>query len=255
MRQVRYTFGLICVGFLISAGALDAQEASLDARQVFVKANELYREGRHDEAIESYENIVDHGLASGPLYYNLGNAYFKTGQIGRTVLNYERARRFLPRDSDLKANARYVRSFIQNSGGSAADSFWERRWKHYARSGTTGELEGCVLILFAAMGIFHILGLYRDWPRRRIAVIIALLGLLLIAGGGLLGTKIQMQKNAAVLLSDTAIRFEPSKEGTVHFELSEGAQVKVLDQEDNWLKVRRRDGKIGWVPEQNIERI
>ena len=76
----------------------------------FFRANTLYTQGQYAEAVEAYEAVLQSGLASGNVYFNLGNAYFKAGQVGRAILSYERARRFLPSDPDLAANLGFARS-------------------------------------------------------------------------------------------------------------------------------------------------
>src|SRR5262249_59285760 len=84
-------------------------------KTVFFRGNSLYSEERYAEAAAQYEQILGEGLASGSLYFNLGNAYFKAGDVGRAMLNYERARRLMPGDPDLVANLAYASSLADVS--------------------------------------------------------------------------------------------------------------------------------------------
>ena len=67
-------------------------------------ADEAYKAADYATAIEHYESVLADGLASADLYYNLGNAYYRTGQMGRAILNYERALRLDPGMSDAREN-------------------------------------------------------------------------------------------------------------------------------------------------------
>ena len=86
------------------AAPVAAQEAFFD------EGNRRYQEGDYTGAVELYERILESGLESGELHYNLGNAWFRLGEIGPAILHYERARRIMPRDDDLEANLELARS-------------------------------------------------------------------------------------------------------------------------------------------------
>jgi tetratricopeptide (TPR) repeat protein len=73
-------------------------------------AHQLYESGQYAKAAEAYQQLVDQGYSDAALFYNLGNAYFKQGDIGRAILNYRRAERLHPRDPDTRANLELARS-------------------------------------------------------------------------------------------------------------------------------------------------
>ena len=85
---------------LVIAGISSADEAA----QTFEQANQLYLQAKYPDAIAQYEKILQSGFESGELYFNLGNAYYKSGSIQKAILNYERARQLLPRDEDVQFN-------------------------------------------------------------------------------------------------------------------------------------------------------
>ncbi|MDY6970789.1 MAG: hypothetical protein SV775_00510, partial [Thermodesulfobacteriota bacterium] len=104
-------FVLFAVLLVLTVGvtAQDQQEEEL-----FFRANQAYKEGRFQEAIEGYLSLIESGHANGNVYYNLGNAYIRSNQLGRAVLNYERARLLKPRDADLDFNLRYARERMRD---------------------------------------------------------------------------------------------------------------------------------------------
>ena len=105
MRLLRYglpmlaTLGALAV---LVAGDASAQESS--ATGLMAKANERYERGGYAEATQQYEALIDRGYSDAALYFNLGNAYLESGDLGRAILNYLRARRLSPRDTDIRDN-------------------------------------------------------------------------------------------------------------------------------------------------------
>ena len=73
----------------------------------FVEANNMYKNGNYQEAIDMYQSILDGGYESAALYYNLGNAYFRTDNLGAAILNYERALQIDPSDKEIQQNLDY----------------------------------------------------------------------------------------------------------------------------------------------------
>ena len=98
--------------FILSCDICPADTLS-QARVEFYQANTYYSMEKYNKAIEAYEEALNSGFESGNLYYNLANSYFKNGRLGEAILNYEKAMRLIPRDSDLKLNYEYAKSFIK----------------------------------------------------------------------------------------------------------------------------------------------
>lgn len=107
---------LIAIVFFSLAGiAIAEDEKPADPNKLFYSANSSYEKREYSKAIEEYNKILDLGIDSGPLYYNMGNSYFKSGKLGMAILYYAKARRLMPYDSDLKANLNYARSLVETS--------------------------------------------------------------------------------------------------------------------------------------------
>ena len=85
--------------------------------ETFFKANQAYREGHFQEAIDGYLHLIRSGKEGGPAYYNLGNAYLKTDQLGRAIWAYERAFLLTPRDPDLRFNLSHARDQTRDAVG------------------------------------------------------------------------------------------------------------------------------------------
>lgn len=245
--------GLIFGAFAVPSGLAEISKG--EALSKFAVANETYRAGDYTKAIEAYESILQSGKESGPLYYNLGNSYLKSGHLGKAVLNYERAKRLIPRDRDLMFNAQYAVSSVKKYHTPKEENVLERAIREHTESYSKDEMIWILTILAFALAGFHLLSLYLHWPG---GVKRALLGgtgiLLIIFVVGFL-VKTHSEKDTAIILEDVSAYFEPSPEATVHFKLPEGAKIKVLQLEKEWAKVERLDEKRGWVPKDTFERI
>ena len=223
----------------------------------FFRANSLYTQGQYAEAVEAYESVLQSGLGSGNLYFNLGNAYFKAGQVGRAILNYERARRFLPSDPDLAANLRFAHSLT--GAEVCRPLLWQRLVFPLAHRVATDQL---VWLASAAYTLFFVvLALYRLWSRRPqwflsvgwgAAACLVVVTLSLVQQ---LRTS-DWQRHAVVLKqADTPVRFEPAPSGTVHFSVTQGTRVQLLDIREDWWQVARCDGRRGWVEKDALEEL
>ena len=93
-----------------SVGLLRTSGPAVTQVEFYQEGNRLYQEGDFEGALASYLRLVEAGFESGEVYYNIGNTYFKLGDVARSILYYERARRLLPGDEDVRANLDLARS-------------------------------------------------------------------------------------------------------------------------------------------------
>lgn len=227
-----------------------------EPRALFIQANAEYQARRYDEAIAVYEGILKSGHESGALYYNLGNAYFKQKELGRAILNYERALDFIPRDPDLRANYHFARSMVRRTDGQDLEKFFFARIAREASLLVSGKeyawLGVWILGIFAGV---HVLSLFLQW-RGRINQILAWIGVVTLTGYCLLVVAhYRFFDRRAILLKDAAALFEPRDGATAHFQAREGNSVKLLKIQDGWIKIVRFDGKEGWTVSDYVERV
>lgn len=222
----------------------------------FAAATAAYKAQNYDKAVEAYEEILRGGRESGALYYNLGNSYFKKGNLGKAVLNYERARRLIPRDGDLDFNLEYARQLVeQRIRNVGPDVALSAQVGQRIRDWTDRELAWALCGLALLLACAHVSSLFGRWPQRsRRGALGSLCVLWLICAGGF-AVKIEAETDLAVAVVSGEAKFEPREDATTHFWVTEGARAKVLRVEDAWAKIRRDDGKAGWVPEKIFERF
>ncbi|OGX08892.1 MAG: hypothetical protein A2Z88_10085 [Omnitrophica WOR_2 bacterium GWA2_47_8] len=220
----------------------------------FKAAGDFYRQGDYKNAIQEYESILSRDSESGAVYYNLANSYFKDGQLGKAILNYERAKRLIPRDGDLGANYKFVLSQVRNYS-SDLEPAWKVWLKQLIQSVTEGEYIIALMILYLLTGLVHLSRFFVAGSRKNIMLLCAGLSCVLLILTAAFVYKINDDNKTAIILKDTDARFEPRENATAHFKLSEGTPVAIQEKEGAWVKISRFDGKLGWVESQAIENI
>ena len=177
--------------FWVLAGGVFAQGPS--PAELMAEANGRYERGEYAEAAQVYEALIDLGYRDAAVYYNLGNAYLESGDLGQAVLNYLRAEELSPRDPDLLANLALARSRtvdqLEAEGDSlvASISDFGRRWA------TTGEFGVAAILLWAAGSLaVGALILWPALPRRAI-----------VRGGG--GRRLFRHAGAIIVSAEHAV--------------------------------------------------
>ena len=234
-----------------------ARQTRDDVLSQFVVAGVSYKDGKYEEAAKILEGLLSNGLHSGNIYYNLGNCYVKAGHLGKAVLSYERAKRLIPRDSDLNANLRYALSLVKNGGYEGERSRYFMATPLDALGGllTKSEMAGFLAILFIMMGAFHLASLYLSFSKNMVRYGMAgVLVMLVFLSAGFI-YKAQLELHSSIVIQDTASYFEPRDDATVHYELYEGMKISIVERASSWLKVKRGDGKMGWVKSSALEEI
>lgn len=258
--------GILCLILLsyLAFGKLtlgSSETNVIDPESIFDQASSAYQKGDFIKAVGLYQQLYDEGYLSGNLFYNLGNAYFKLGAKGRAILNYERAKRLIPGDADLRANLNYALAGVQEG---VSD------WKHDFLKFLTGmaSVEQLVIsgsVWFFGLVILVILGMTRPKPLRNFMTgnpqkwwfgivfgcVIVFTSYLTL---GILTYWDQSREQAVAIKADE-VRFEPSKAATLYYHLAEGTRVLILEEKENWMKVKRVDGKRGWVNKDCLELI
>ena len=195
-------------------------------------------------AVSLYEQILKSGRASPAVYFNLGNAFFKAGQIGRAINAYHQARGMAPRDPDVLANLQFARNQVQ--GATFSPSTWQR-W--------LGVLSLNEWTLLAAAAVWALL-LLLVVPQLRPALSRSLrnwtitLGLAAVCLCGCLAAdfySIRVKSTAVVIARDAVLHQSPLAESPGSLTLHDGAEVVILDRKDNWLQVTPAPHQFGWA--------
>lgn len=245
----RYLFTLTV---LLSFG-LFAQNGAL-----FDKANALYNEGKYAEAVDAYTQILDSGVHSSELYYNLANAHYKLNNIAPSIYFYEKALQLSPNDVDIKDNM----AFAQNMTIDDIDAIPETGIAKLIHTLTNylsfdGWAKATVVFVFAFVILFLMYYFAYSSLKKRLAFMTSIASLALFCITLALAFHSynleQKDKPAIVFASESKIKSEPNSRSEELFRLHEGTKVQILDTINNWKKIKLSDGKTGWVLEDDIK--
>jgi tetratricopeptide (TPR) repeat protein len=234
--------------FLKVVLAFNNQETS-----AFNRANVYYEQANYDEAIKQYSSILESGYESGNLYYNLGNCYFKKGELGRAILNYEKARRLIPLDKDLESNYEYACSLIKSQTLASKKSLPLRVLNNLFEKFTIDVLTILLSVLYTLILVVVLISFFFKPLKNHALIFTVFIGLFFIVGFiGLRGKIALLNKEGIVTVEQADAKFEPMDKATTFFTLYEGMKVEVISSKDNWYKVRRQDNKSGWVENNTL---
>ena len=227
---------------------------------LFNKANRLYQEGLYEEAIETYESVINAGYESATLYYNLGNAFFRSNKLGMARLYYEKTLKQNPADEDALTNIHYLEGLLSDRFEEVPVIFFKKWIKSMVLSFSSNQWAYGSMISFVLCILTIMIYLFF----RRIAIrktgFYSSIILLIISGITMTASYKQHQlvKNPdTAVVTDLSVnaKSSPRETGTGLFVLHEGAKVWLEDNTGGWQEIRLSDGRKGWVPSESIEVI
>jgi tetratricopeptide (TPR) repeat protein len=216
---------------------------AVDAGSGFEAANELYEEGKFSEAATAYENLVQSGMVSSALYFNLGNAFFKSGQLGEAMAAYREAERISPRDPEVRANLRFVRGQVQGPtllpGGA----------QHWLTTLTINEWATLAATVFWLWLALLVLIQFRPAWKQSLRGWLWLGGIATLALCACLGLAYanSSARTAIVIKKDAVLHNGPLDEAPGSITVHDGAELTVIDNKNDWLQVQIDNNRIGWL--------
>ncbi|MEW5700845.1 MAG: hypothetical protein AB1792_01260 [Candidatus Zixiibacteriota bacterium] len=220
--------------------------------RLFSDAVAAYQRGRFDSAAAGFLALVQSGIDDARVWYDLGNAQFKSGSIGSALVAYRRGLRLTPRDADLRANYRYVRLFAADKIEPVGVLFLERWWLAAVGRLSIYEARALAGISFWAAVLLTAWSL---WPKRRpgkaipvgALVVCWCLWLLLTGVAATAYVRDVSRHDGAVIAVKTDIRGGPGNDYALQFVAHDGLEGTVERSESGWYLVRFPNGVKGWV--------
>lgn len=227
---------------------------------LFDQGKELYKNGKYQQAINVWMQVLDKGEHSAALYFNLGNAQYKLNHIGPSVFYYEKALQLSPNDEDIKNNLAFAENARIDSIEPLPKTVFSKWYKSIADVFT---FNGWA-ILAVAFSIFFValfLLYYFSYSERRKRLLFAgsmFAGIFLIAAltmAFLTYDDFTKKQPAIIFASEIEVKTEPSMGSSVAFILHEGTKVQVSAKDGNWYRITLADGKDGWIPATDLKQL
>jgi tetratricopeptide (TPR) repeat protein len=225
---------------------------------LFNRATDAYNNGDFQKAIEYYNEILDNGQHSAALYFNLGNAYYKLNQIAPSIYNYEKALILSPNDPEIKNNLSYARNMTLDAIEVIPETGLARIYNSITGVLTFDQWSYVGIVFMILFVLLYIAFYYFKYAmRKRIAFVASVISLLISAMAVVFAfvqyNDFMSDQPAIVFDSEVQIKTEPNERSEPLFVLHEGTKVKVLDELNDWKKIRIADGKTGWVTSKSIK--
>lgn len=240
----------VLVGNGGEAPALSSPELlplALEPEEAWIEAHRAYEEGRYAAAGHLYQGLIDSGRDGGWVQYNLGNSLLRVGELGRAVAAYRAATARLPREGDVRANLTFARQSAKDALAAPDPPvifetlfFW-----HFSLS----RLELLRWFLISNALLWSLLALRLFYRRTEVLgwIVTAALIVTVATGGSLAVRYLVPMRIAVVTATEIDAHSGTSDDTIVRFKLHAGSEVRLVEQRDNWLRIRLPDGQQAWI--------
>lgn len=225
---------------------------------LFADANTQYAEGNYAEAAVLYQQIIEES-PSAEVYYNLGNAYFKQGELAQSIIAYERALRLKPSLKDAKHNLQYAQTQIVDNIQNT-HAFFLSNWLKTMRNALSQRTWiniSIALFILTLIAIF-IFAFSQNVGLRKAAFYTALITLLIVIvaciNAGSLHQRDTQRTEAIITQGIVNAKSSPDRSGNDLFTIHEGTKVEIKDVIGDWCCIHVGNN-IGWMPLAYLERI
>lgn len=245
---------------LLVAGSKGAEAQPQDIARMFQAANDEYARNSFPAAIAQYQKIIDSGVASEVVFYNLANAYFKKGELGKAILWYEKAQRLAPTDREIAENLNFARTRIADKVERLPEGFFVSQLRRLANWLPLDVETGLVVLLFvaanAAFALFW-LDVVPAMSKSAFYGSIICFGLFLVLGTSNFW-RIYWQETlheAVILVEKADVLSGPGSDNPTLFSIHEGLKVRIENRIPEWAQISLENGWNGWVKTDAIGEI
>ena len=250
----RYTLLLILIATLASPFGIKAQQS---AEQWFEQANSAYNSGSYDSALMLYNRIAETDMESVPLYFNMGNTYYKMREYPMAIYYYEKALKIDPSNEDVRTNLAIANMAIVDKIEPVPQSFMVKGWSALKRALSGQQWTYLSIVAFALLLVSAFVFLRsRRMALRNLGFFVGLLMMVVFALSVVFAAQLKQaaltQDQAIVMTPTVTVKSTPNEASVDLFVLHEGTKVQILDAADGWNKIKIANGSIGWLQAETM---
>lgn len=225
---------------------------------LFNRATDAYNDGDYPKAIEYYTGILENGQHSAELYFNLGNAYYKLNQIAPSIYNYEKALLLSPNDPEIKNNLAYAQNMTLDAIETMPETVLSKIYKNITQVLTFDQWSYAAVVFMILFVFLYIAFYYFTYAtKKRIAFVGSIISLFISVIAVLFAfvqyNDFKAEQPAIIFANEVRIKSEPNERSEQIFVLHEGTKVNILEELNEWKKIKIVDGKTGWVTSESIK--
>lgn len=243
--------------FLLLISSFSVMEA---ATPLLDSASAAYSKGEYTKAAKFYETILAGGQEAAEIYFNLGNAYYKSNNIALAILNYERAVKLDPDNEDYIFNLKLANQRIEDKIDSAPQLFLAE-WKNGIVSLMTekGWSQLCIALIILSLALFVLFISAQQRGLKQLGFFGGFVLIILsISAFFIAKHKYYLTlngKEAIITAPSITVTGSPNEKGTKLFILHEGTKVSVTQEDADWVEIKIANGNTGWVKNSQLEKI
>jgi len=231
-----------------------------DIDSLYHIANSLYQKGQYEPALEQYNAIILSGKESADLYYNMGNAAYRSNSIGHAILYYEKALILEPAHEDAIHNLGFVSRYRLDTFEKVPVLFLGAWINGFVQLFPEQSWSMLALVFF----IIILIGLLVFLFSRRMALkksgfisgLVALVLFVITLSSAISRHRDIVNPDTGIILAPSVVvRSSPSASGTELFILHEGTKIKINEEVSGWQNVMLIDGREGWILVDDFESI
>ena len=250
MKKIIFVTLAMCLSLGVSFGQTEKLQ----------QANNMYSQAEYKMAIKEYQEVlVNEGVAP-EIFYNLANAYYKSNEIGRSILNYERALRLNPMFEDARYNLAIAQTKVVDNIVKAP-TFVLFEWIQYLIKVLSSNAWLLFSVTFFILClIFGFVFVFASLRTLRVISFYTLIcmfvcSIITCTFSGIRKNQIENHHEAIVMSGVITAKSSPDKSGTDLFQLHEGTKVEVKSTLGNWIEIEIGNGSVGWVEKVHTETI
>jgi tetratricopeptide (TPR) repeat protein len=224
----------------------------------FKLANDAYLLGNYEEALSQYKLIEADGWQDAALYYNMGNCLYELGELGESILYYEKALKLEPDDEDIQHNLNFVRRKTVDRIEALPQPFLRSLLTQFASINSSGTWAALFLLVWFAIMTLLIMYIWVKGKRKRsffISGVVLLPVALILLSMMYIQKKEESREFGIILELNAYVKDGPGQASDDLFILHEGTKSEILDRYDGWFKIKLSDGKIGWIEASQLGEI
>ncbi|MDD2191422.1 MAG: tetratricopeptide repeat protein [Bacteroidales bacterium] len=222
---------------------------------LFEKGNAFFNNKNYEQALKTYLMIESKDKVSSDLYYNIGNTYFRLNDYTNSILYYERGLKLKPNDENLNINLRVAKSRLKGDVYIIPDFFLIKWWKAISNifiPSTWTIMSIILLIVSSVIFVFY----YFSFNKKIVLFYCFILSLLLLITSVFAGfskeNTMHSKSYAIVFDSQTYGKDSPDINSTDKIRIYKGQKIKIIDKNNDWIKVKTEDGKEAWIENKDV---
>ncbi len=239
---------------------LSFMASSQEIVKLFAEANTFYKEGDYNRAIGLYLGIEEQGFESDDLFFNLGNSYYKLNKVAPSIYYYEKALKINPRHEDALFNLSFAKRMTIDVIDELPKSFLQRFSENVIQKLPFDTWAIIAVVASFLASLLFLLYHFSSSSKTKLfyfnttILSVFVLGLSVFFAFSNFDT-VQKNRIAVIFATKTEIKNAPTNSSDEIFELHEGTKVLILDELDDWKKIKLADGKTGWIKEEDLKEV